>query len=317
MTGRETSEKWSRGCRLPFEKWAWINRNGIFKEPHLRKYVAPFPPVPLMCNVSGLTVEQDFARHGVDIYAALSEASPKPLTEYENVLDFGCGCGRLARMFKGHPGRVTGCDVDAGHVSWINENLDYMKAVRTDVHPPLPFEDDAFDLVIGISVFTHMNEWSQYGFLKELRRISSPDGRLLLTIHGETALERAKEEKAIFDMLSVDGELFAEACGRFGRNRHAFILQHGHLTESPPETAREEETGRTALWEKGWKHLRERFNIRYKAPEGAYEYGITFIPEKYVTKHWSRWFRIEEIRRGAVHNFQDIVVLRPRKKGVR
>lgn len=162
-----------------------------------------------------------------------------------------------------------------------------------------------------------MNEWSQYGFLKELRRIASPEGRLLLTIHGERALERAKVEKAIFDMLSVDGELFAEACDRFGRNRHAFILQHGHLTESPPETARMEEPGKTALWKRGWRHLRERYSIRRKAPEGAYEYGITFIPEKYVAEHWSRWFRVEEIRRGAIHNFQDIVVLRPRKEGVR
>lgn len=59
--GKDASKKWSRGCRLPFEEWSWINRNGIFEEPRLREYVAPFPPVPLMCNVSGLTAERDFA----------------------------------------------------------------------------------------------------------------------------------------------------------------------------------------------------------------------------------------------------------------
>jgi len=313
MDEKDTLKKWAGGCRLPLEEWAWLNRHGIFEEPRLREYAAPFPPKPLISNVSGLTNEQDFAQHGVDIYAALTAASPRPLTEYENILDFGCGCGRLARMFKGHPHRITGCDVDPRHVSWIGENLDYMRAVRTAVHPPLPFERDEFDLVIGISVFTHMNELSQDGFLDELHRITAPGGRLLLTVHGSTALKRAKEEKGIYDMLSVDGDRFAEACDRFRENRHAFILQHGHLTQLPPGNAKGPEAGKQTLLTRGWHFLRRRLRVSQTPQEGAYEYGITFIPEAYITERWTRWFRVEEIRKGAIHNFQDIVVLRPEK----
>ena len=116
--------------------------------------------------------EADFASHGVDFYLALSAASPKPLLEYRSILDFGCGCGRLARMFKGHPYRIAGCDIDQRHIQWIQQSLDYMDARVTSVRPPLPYVDNEFDAVISISIFTHLNENSQDEFLLELRRIT-------------------------------------------------------------------------------------------------------------------------------------------------
>jgi SAM-dependent methyltransferase len=103
---------YQQGCQMPLEEWIWLNRSGIFEDPELRRYVAAFPPSDLMENVCGLRSEQDFASHGADLFVAISKASPKPLTEYGHILDFGCGCGRLARMFKGHPHRVSGCDID-------------------------------------------------------------------------------------------------------------------------------------------------------------------------------------------------------------
>jgi len=268
---------YSLGCRLYFEDWAWLNRVGIFEKPELISYVAPFPPEELMYNVSGVQNEKDFASQGVDLFQAYSQASPIPLTEYRNILDFGCGCGRLARMFKGHPHKVTGCDVDSRHVSWINNNLNYMTSVVTSVHPPVPFSDNEFDGIIANSVFTHLNETSQDKFLSELHRICSPNGYLLLSIHGARALERAINEKMIREMICVEEKLFQQARNTFAQNKHAFILQQGHLTTS------------------------------------YFEYGITFIPESYILEHWSRWFEIVDYCKGAIHSWQDIAVLKPRK----
>src|ERR1051326_7846258 len=82
------------GCRMPIEQWLWLNRTGIFQRPELREYACVFPPVDLMHNVSGLQDVRDFAKHGTDLFAAVSEASPRPLTEYGHILDFGCGSER-------------------------------------------------------------------------------------------------------------------------------------------------------------------------------------------------------------------------------
>jgi SAM-dependent methyltransferase len=51
--------------------------------------------------------------------------------------------------------------------------------------PPLDYADETFDLVFSISVFTHLDEAMQFGWLRELKRVTKPGGYLLLTVHGE------------------------------------------------------------------------------------------------------------------------------------
>ena len=277
------------GCQLPLNDWLWLNRMGAFERPDLMRFVSPSPPSELMKNVSGLEAARDFASHGADIYAALSAASPRPLTEYRHILDFGCGCGRLARMFKGHPHKVSGCDIDLRHVEWAKANLDHMQVVLSSVKPPLPFGNNEFDAIISISVFTHLSETTQDAFLADLHRICPPGGMLFLTVHGEHALERAISEPRIREMIDVPDEPFRQARDRFARGEHAFILQQGHLTTTssvPPAP---------------------------KIIDEPYEYGIAFVPEKYVRRHWVHWFDVVDFRRGAIHSFQDIIVLRARK----
>ena len=44
----------------------------------------------------------------------------------------------------------------------------------------------------------------------------------------------------------------------------------------------------------------------------SYEYGITFISATYIMQHWSKYFHIETIALGGIHDFQDIVLMRRR-----
>lgn len=276
------------GCQLPLDQWIWLNRIGCFESEHLRQYVSPFPPPELMQNVSGLTAEADFASQGADFYIALSAATPRPLTDYKRILDFGCGCGRFARMFKGHPNEIFGCDIDRRHIEWVKRGLPNVNATVTSVRPPLPYPDRTFDGIISISIFTHLNEESQSSFLNELRRVCAPDAYLFLTVHGRRALDRALSESRIKTMIAVDEGLFQNAVRRFATGEHAFILQHGHLTTS------------NASGGSGNDLIAEPF-----------EYGIAFIPEEYVRTRWSKWFNIVDFRHGAIHDFQDIIVLTP------
>lgn len=278
---------YSLGCRLPSDTWVALNRTEVFSHPELMRYVSPFPPTELMQSVSGLVSQSDFASHGADFYVALSKDSPKPLSEFTSILDFGCGVGRLSRLFKGHPGRIAGCDIDHRHVSWMQGAIDFMDAKLSSVTPPIPYVNDEFECVISISIFTHLNEKSQDEFLAELARVCQPNGTLMLTIHGETALKRAIEEPVIRNMIAVDDVRFEQAQKEFADGRHAFILQQGHLTTTSGSTG--------------------------KVIEEPFEYGITFIPASYIESHWSKWFSIEKHVPGSLHNFQDLLVLTPKK----
>jgi hypothetical protein len=94
-------------------------------------------------------------------------------------------------------------------------------------------------------------------------------------------------------MLNVDDAGFERACADFSAGSHAFILQpSGHLTTLVDAKLRPG-----------------------KVIAEPYEYGITLLPEAYVRTHWSRWFDVVDYRSGAIHDFQDLVVLRPRARG--
>jgi SAM-dependent methyltransferase len=288
------------GCRINTEDWQLLNRTGVFEDDSLRCHVCPFPPASLMMITAATQSERVFAAGGVDIYTAISLASPKPLSEFQSILDFGCGCGRLARMFKGHSGRIAGCDIDARHVEWINDNLPFMEAKLSKVVPPIPYEKNEFEAVISISIFTHLKEHSQDQFLAELHRVCRPDGRLFLTVHGQRALDRALSEPEIRSMLAMDEQRFQAAQHDFQKNRYAFVLQDGHLTTNPKKISLFEQMKYFVFG--GMKRVEEKF-----------EYGITFIPENYLRSHWGKWFDIIEYRHGGIHDFQDIVVLKPKK----
>jgi ubiquinone/menaquinone biosynthesis C-methylase UbiE len=179
-------------------------------------------------------------------------------------------------MFKGFQGKYTGVDVDARHVEWVSSALDYVTGIVTKPKQVLSFTDKYFDCIISISVFTHMNEHDQFFYLQELARVAQSGSSIFLTVHGERALQRAETESQIFDMLSVKKSEIAATHHNFSTKGFNFILQQGHLTSN------------------------------------SYEYGITFISRNYIEREWSKYFEVVQIFSGAIHDFQDIVLLKAR-----
>ena len=113
----------------------------------------------------------------------------KSVWEFASVLDWGVGCGRLARHFPAHAASaLTGCDIDHDNVEWCRANLKG-RFVHSTLEPPLPFADKLFDLIYGVSVFTHLRKELQDKWLAELRRVTQIGGIVLVTVHGETAFE--------------------------------------------------------------------------------------------------------------------------------
>lgn len=158
----------------------------------------PLPPRRLMVRVTGTGDADWFLRSGRAGFDAI--AAHAPLAELQSVLDFGCGCGRVTRWWRDFDGTVAGSDVNGPAVEWCRANLPFARFERNALAPPLVFEDESFDLVYALSVFTHMTAELQLAWRDELRRVLRPGGRLLLTTHGRSYVPRLTDaERARFE----------------------------------------------------------------------------------------------------------------------
>ena len=54
--------------------------------------------------------------------------------------------------------------------------------------PPTDLPADHFDLVLGLSVMTHLTRHAQEVWLEEIRRVLRPGGIAILTFHGSSAV---------------------------------------------------------------------------------------------------------------------------------
>jgi len=181
----------------------WFDRVFFFKDPDL---VDNLPEPSRRYRVIGTESMEMFILGGVTDFMKmdllLREVTGKGYGGYKNILDWGCGCGRVSRHFSSVDGiSFYGADVDHDNAAWCSENLGFGNFRRIPLHPPTDFDTGAFDLIYGISVFTHLHEDVQLAWLEELKRISAPGATLLMTIHGATALNYAGVPKEPFKKL--------------------------------------------------------------------------------------------------------------------
>jgi SAM-dependent methyltransferase len=110
------------------------------------------------------------------------------LKTIHSLLDFGCGSGRYLigwHLIAPHIA-LHGCDLNAILMSWAQKNLpDPIQCLRNNLMPPLPYQDNQFELIYLISVFTHLSLDVQKIWIQELKRILKVGGYILLTLHGE------------------------------------------------------------------------------------------------------------------------------------
>lgn len=130
-----------------------------------------------------------------------------------DVLDWGCGPARVLRHMPSvleEANSFSGTDYNKRTIEWCTANLSDIKFSGNELMPPLSYPGDSFDLIYGISIFTHLSEDAHKAWLGELVRVLKKDGILFLTLHGEGFLAKLSEsEKRIFSSgkLVVRGQV--------------------------------------------------------------------------------------------------------------
>ena len=97
------------------------------------------------------------------------------------VLDAGCGSGPLMEALRARGADVCGFDLSPAMVELARERLGDDAVLRVaDLGAPLPWADDAFDVVVASLSLHYVEDWAPA--LAELRRVLRPRGRLIVSI---------------------------------------------------------------------------------------------------------------------------------------
>jgi SAM-dependent methyltransferase len=124
-------------------------------------------------------------RRGFDCIRETLERNGTPIGGLKDVLDFGCGCGRVIRYWNGFADtRVCGTDINAYLVETCQRCVPFASISKNSMVALLDYANQSFDLIYAFSVFTHLDIKAQKAWRDELRRILRPRGILLLTLHG-------------------------------------------------------------------------------------------------------------------------------------
>ena len=131
--------------------------------------IIPMPPVELRRSV-GLEGTEQFENP----YGVLAFGDDVPAENYTSVLDFGCGCGRVARqmLLQSHsvPARYLGLDLYKPSIDWCQSNLKaagfefrHLNAYNIGLNPQGERfaqigGSERFRLINAHSVFTHIIE---------------------------------------------------------------------------------------------------------------------------------------------------------------
>jgi SAM-dependent methyltransferase len=104
------------------------------------------------------------------------------------ILDWGCGPGRVIRHLPaviGNGCSYYGTDYNARSIEWCAKNISEVHFNTNSLEAKLPYENNFFDVIYGISIFTHLSEQLHQEWFNELFRILKSGGIMFFTTQGD------------------------------------------------------------------------------------------------------------------------------------
>jgi ubiquinone/menaquinone biosynthesis C-methylase UbiE len=142
-------------------------------------------------------VGRDRVFHEVPVFF-LARMNMAGLRPDHDMLDIGCGCGRVARCLCDYlepSSQCEGFDIMANAIAWCRENITpahpnfgftptplHNTAYRSDPSLPeadtfrFPYDDGSFDFVAAQSVFSHLTPDSAANYIRETAGVLRPGG---------------------------------------------------------------------------------------------------------------------------------------------
>lgn len=125
------------------------------------------------------------AAHVISTALLARSSFPEANAQILDILDYGCGHGRVARWIRAMfpDARITGTDYIQDGVTWCQTHFNYIPHVG-------PIPRDAFDMIWLGSVFTHLPETAVRRIIAELQLALRAGGILIFTTQGRHSARR-------------------------------------------------------------------------------------------------------------------------------
>ena len=190
-----------------FMRFIWLRRKNREHNLEFRKQHpdVALPPDYLMYEAFQLDYERYYVNGKKTAEWMASLVQNHKNLEGGSILDWGCGPARVIRHLPGFikDGTFYGTDYNRESIAWCSANFTDIYFHSNDLMPGLIYNKEMFDLVYGISIFTHLSKEAHEAWLNELIRVLKPGGILFITVHGNSFREKlTPPEKLLFDAES-------------------------------------------------------------------------------------------------------------------
>ena len=252
--------------------WLWANTKGPRRFTWMRKRIPPLPDEQTQRQTNG-GVGDPIIERGFHVYQTIREHCAKldrPLNNSSRILDFGCGWGRILRLFlrDAPPQHLYGVDTNESRLAFCRESIPGVRLALSSALPPLDLPSGHFDLIYLNSVFSHLSEESHLAWLAEFHRLLVPGGVLAATTWPRNFIKRCDAARHQPDSSRASVIPLAKF---FLPNKQPWLERYD---------AGEFCFSQDPAWQTD------------KVKEWRKQYGSACIPEPYVQSHWAPDFRL-------------------------
>ncbi len=127
--------------------------------------------------VDGSRTEEDLRQRGGMVASVLKDALA--IDSSHEVLEIGCGVGRISRELAPHSGRFTCVDISEGMLRFASRRMEHLRNVSFHSLSEKPLDEfPAFcmDRILSHLVFFHLPREQVFSYLKQVARLLAPGG---------------------------------------------------------------------------------------------------------------------------------------------
>ena len=129
-------------------------------------------------HVTGTATEEELLQSGTQDAERIIKHTQTTIND--EVLEIGCGVGRIGLEYSNHCKIWTGADVSSNMLEFASRrlqdkrNVNFKELTGCDLSI---FEDNTFDVIYCSVVFMHLDEWDRYHYIAEAYRVLKSGGR--------------------------------------------------------------------------------------------------------------------------------------------